>query len=671
MMKRILSLVMAVLLCLCAMPGAVAEESLEALYRIVLRTEAGDRPLGSGVVFGAADTLLTAEACLREGELVAIGADGEHAVTSWEPVRTTGAALLHLAEPAAAAPIPLTSNASSIRHALYGVTAQGEFVSAGYAIPQRRIYRATENVLLSSVDGLLPGAVLLDDQGALVALTVSQQGEGEGLYTALYAANIGRGLNAADAFIPVELNWENGELRVTWTDTARGSGVYCLCYLAEENEYYTRILLAHDKREVVLALAPGHCYYFQLQWLASEDQPVAFDWDCMQTYTLPEGRFSQYGFQQRCNLVIARKGQRITQQLSSPALFTVDTLTDADTSRYLQMVYTHQVTEEVTLPMTISLIAPDGQCFFLEKSCTFSPTEAGEECFAALPVDTLLAECGEYAGGGLSAGEYTLCWSLAGRLAGTYAFTVEPAGTPVPEEAAPSGVLEDLRATAENGFIDMDWSACTVPEGKTVTAYIAYENNLYFSYIIAEADETQVSFVGIPGGRCYVWAVYGDAEQTFLLPQGDAQRVALECPAPQPITLNGLRNLRCSVVVSTDATAQERAEYLPEIPVTREALARGERLYFQTEDTYTVSETSTDHALAVVLTTPDGTRLLYGGGYTFSPELCASDLWVVDITEMADGYTEQLEGAAWPAGTYTVGYYIDGQTVAECAFALE
>lgn len=107
MKKRILPLLAALVLCFCLTLCAAAE-SPDALYRIVLRTEEVDVTLGTGVVYGEADTLLTAEGCLREGALFAIGADGEHAVSSWEALDATGAALLRLAEPSTAQIRPLT-----------------------------------------------------------------------------------------------------------------------------------------------------------------------------------------------------------------------------------------------------------------------------------------------------------------------------------------------------------------------------------------------------------------------------------------------------------------------------------------------------------------------------------------------------------------------------------
>lgn len=672
MKKQILSLLAAVALCFCLTLCAAAE-CPDALYRIVLRTEKADVTLGTGVVYGAADTILTAEGCLREGDLFAIGADGEHAVSAWEAVEATGAALLRLVEPATAQPVAVSAMNTYIGSELYGTTTQGVLLSATYTIAQRSFYGNAENLTLSTMDGVLPGAVLFDDQGALVAITVSQQGEGQGLYTALYAVNLIRAA-AQSAFIPMTFSWDNGIVDVTWADEDRDGGLYLLMVMGEENEFYSAMRLDTDKRATSLALAPGHTYCFLLQWLESEAVSPAFDWDSLQTYTLPEGQFTQYGFEQSCSLVTVAKGQSAASRQDSPALFTVDALTNANSSRYLQITYTHHATEELTLPLTVSLIAPDGQFYSDERVCVFSPEDAGKTQIAALPVDDLLTDCAEFSGGGtLPEGEYTLCWSLAGRLAGKTSITVtaqsaSPTNTPAVQSAA---LVENLTVTEENGFIIVDWSNCGVPTWKKVTAYITYEGNAYYSYISAKANEGSVRFVSIPGAKCVVWAVAAELENTFLNPVTQAQCVVLQTAAPQPIDLNGLRNLRCGLAFSADDAADEKGEYLPETPVTRQALSSGEALYFQTEDAYTVAEEISGYAVALVLTTTDGTRMMHAGAYTFQPELADSDLWLMNITELTEGYTSILNGADWPAGEYTVAYYIGGMTVAEISFTLE
>ncbi len=672
MKKRML--ILAALLLLVSVMKVACAESPEALYRIVLRTEAGDMPLCTGIVFGTADTLLTAADCQREGECIAIGADGEHAVSAWEALDDTGAALLRLADSTAAVPVPVAADTASAVPVIYGVTAQGLTVSAECTAPQSSLQHGREDLVLSAMEGLLPGAVVLDGKGALVALTVRQQAEGHGLYTGVYAMDIGRALSgAASAFIPVDVAWADGEVRLTWTDETRTAGLYCLCIIAEENEFYTALHLDTAERDVTLPLAPGHHYDFLLQWLADENQDIAFDWDSMQSFTLPEVNVSLPGFAQTGSLVIAPQGKKLSERLTPPARYTLQALSSAQYSRYYQIVCTHAVTQETELPMTYWLTAPDGQFYAEDNVCTLSPTNAGMEQLFSLPIDELLTECAAFSGQGtLPLGEYSLSWCLGGRLAGRFSFTVEEAaGADIPAEDASAVLVESLRVTAEDGFIHADWSDSAVPAGKTVITYVMYDGNGYYSYTVTDAAEGKTQFVSIPGDRCVIWAVAADSKDAFLTPETAAQCVTLDIPAAQPISLYGLKNLRCAVTVHADPNAAASGEYLPVLPVTREALTRGDSLFFQTEDTYTVAEASEGHALNVVLTTPDGTRLMSPGAYSFMPEYAASDLWVMDITELADGYSTLLDGAAWPSGEYTVCYSIGGQTVAELAFTLE
>lgn len=671
-MKKCMLILAAVLL-VCLL-GVANAESPDALYRIVLRTEAGDVPLCTGIVFGTADTLLTAADCQREGECIAIGADGEHAVSSWEALDDIGAALLRLADSTSAAPVALTGNALSAVQLIHGATAQGVIVSAEFTIPQQGFYQGRENLVVSTMEGLLPGAAVLDEQGALVALTLCQQTEGKGLYTGLYVDHIAYALSGVgDAFIPMDVTWADGEVRLTWTDESRSTGHYSLCIVAEENEFYTAMRLDPASREVSLSLVPGHHYDFLLQWLADENQDIAFDWDSMQSFTLPEVHVSLPGFAQTGSLVITPQGKKLSGRLTSPEHYTLQALSSAQYSRYYQIIYTHEVTQETELPMTYWLTAPDGQFYAEDIVCTLSPKNAGKEQLFSLPIDDLLTECASFSGNGtLPLGEYSLSWCLGGRLAGSFTFTLEEgAEADIPAEEASDMLVENLHVTAEEGFIHVDWSDCAVPDGKTVITYLMYADNVYYSYTVTDFAEGETRFVGIPGERCLIWAVAADHKDAFLAPKTPAQCVTLDIPAAQPISLYGLKNLRCAVTVSADPDAGENGEYLPVLPVTREALARGDSLFFQTEDTYTVAEEAGGHALNVVLTTPDGTRLMSPGEYSFMPEYAASDLWVMDITELADGYTSLLDGAAWPSGEYTVRYYIGGQTVATFAFTLE
>ena len=55
-MKKILLLALSLLMLLAVLPAAAETAPMEAMYRIVLRTEAGDETLGTAVLYGDAGT---------------------------------------------------------------------------------------------------------------------------------------------------------------------------------------------------------------------------------------------------------------------------------------------------------------------------------------------------------------------------------------------------------------------------------------------------------------------------------------------------------------------------------------------------------------------------------------------------------------------------------------
>ena len=93
-------------------------------------------------------------------------------------------------------------------------------------------------------------------------------------------------------------------------------------------------------------------------------------------------------------------------------------------------------------------------------------------------------------------------------------------------------------------------------------------------------------------------------------------------------------------------------------------------LYFQTEDTYQVTENSEGHAMHLVLCTPEDLCFAYPLEYLFDVNLQSSDLWLFDISSLCRDY-ESLICGAWPAGHYRLLYCIDGQVAGEFHFSLD
>ena len=676
MLKRILMCLSALLLAACLLSACAEEDAyqktMNAMYRLVLRTDAGDQPLGSGVLFLQQDVLLTAASCCQEGEIVAIGADGEHAVATCDLSPGRGIALLELETPSSMAPLGLTDYDCAALPYLFGTDAMTNMGVMNLYQILDDLYQGRLAVVLSAEEGLLPGAVMVDEQGDVISLVIAQKAEGLGMYIAqeasgLYAAITGS--DEEDAFLPLTITWDGGLLTATWEDEVRDSGVYYLTISGEENNYYTSYELEPDRRSIELAVPPGHGYLIQVQWTPSVAEAHAPVWSAMSRFTVPMGTFTDYGFQQRCYLAVAPAGTAAEGLLSELTGVTDQSLSDAASDIYLQVVNIYDVAAEISFPMTLSLTAPDGQFYFEESGYLFSPEYEAYDAFA-MPLDELLADCRYFSGGTLQTGEYTLSYAIGGRVAGEYTFTVREEGA---QAETTYGFLTGMTADSADGRITLAWDGSAIPEGAQLKIYYLYDGNSYYSYYNMKQGAESTEIAAVPGRLVMVWGVWslGD-EPMSVVPERADQYLVVEGIPEETLTLNGFANLRCSVVASQDPQAAEKGAYLPEVPLTREALLDPETiLYFQTEDTYQAQAVSDGHPLALVLCSPDGMVYVDYSAYVFDPAYNGSDLWLKDITAIFATCSDMAVGEPWPAGEYTLLYLIDGQTAGQFTFTLE
>ena len=428
MRKRILSFFVTLCLLLtCFQAGAEDIYTLidSALYRIVLRTDSGDLLLGSSVLFLDRSILLTAESCLRDGELYAIGNDGEHAIRAAEKAGDSGVVLLEMDEPSIGQPLSLSDFSVGTLPFLFGMTQQGEAGAMPMYQALQGAFRDQASVVLVSEEGMMPGAVALDENGAVIALTVGQQGEGVGMYAAVDADGIYDAMFPVQdsPFLETELSWKGGFLVASWTDQARTDGVYILSIAGDQNSYYTTYEVDAESRSMYLAVPPGHTYEVQVQWVPAGTEEALPDWRAMQTMTIPELPMRRFGYTQECCYTSAPAGTEVTDILPDMGPLTLSALASGR-DHYLQIISYYSVTEETEMPMAVELIAPDGQFYFEEHIFLFSP-EWAEEDWSLIPLDELLTTCQEFSGGVLQKGEYLLRYSLGGFVAGELAFTLE------------------------------------------------------------------------------------------------------------------------------------------------------------------------------------------------------------------------------------------------------
>lgn len=430
MMKRLTAVLLTVLLAFAAC--AQAESDLGAvlsgaLYRIVLREDKGDTTLGSGVLFADQKILLTAESCCVEGDLVAIGEDGEHEILAWEKADQTGAALMEMITPSTGTPLKLAAYDAKSLPFIFGVSPAGDIGSVQLYQALYTMYRGKEALIFRGDEGLLPGAFVADEKAGVIGLVVAQQAEGMGMYVALDPEVLYSALTAApsgDNVCPVTLTWDQGLLQITWTDAERQGGEYVVTVSGDENNFYTIIKENSDARSVSTIVPPDHTYYVQAQWVAEGAEMAEPLWSSM-THCSPASQpLTDYGFWQECYLTLAAPVQESAIVLPPVEKITAALLADSALEPYFQIRNTYDVDEQITRPGSVELVAPDGQFYFLGLTYVFDPDYETDDSFV-LSMKELFGVCSDFSGGQLPSGEYVIRYFIGGDKAGEYTFHLE------------------------------------------------------------------------------------------------------------------------------------------------------------------------------------------------------------------------------------------------------
>ena len=483
----------------------------------------------------------------------------------------------------------------------------------------------------------------------------------------------------ADAFLPAEAEYANGILTINWTDDTRTDGLYLITLSADENEYYTFFEAACTDSSIDISVAPGHRYDFQVQWSKNTEDAIEPVWGAMSELFIPSASFNDYGYQNVSSLVTRTGPHTPVSPLPETSLAL---LTDAGLLHYLQVEASYDVEEIVELPMTVELLAPSGQFYYESAQCVLSPGKEKKDVFL-LPLDALLADCSELSGS-LPLGDYELHVAIGGKVAGVHPFTVtEKSAAEIAAEEAlaaaeaeknkpTSGLVTGVTTKYKNGSVILSWSEENIPDGAILDAYCLYEGNSYYVYQRMQAGQNHTEFFTVPGRNTVLWVTWSlDAFPELFEPQHESDYIIVPAVPEEAFTLNGFKNHHLSIVPSDDPAAVDRGERLPEVPLTRELLSnRDLYLYFQTEDTYQVTENSEGHPMQLVLCTPEGLCFAQPLEYLFDAKLQASDLWLFDISSLCRDY-ESLICGAWPAGHYRLLYCIDGQVAGEYHFTLE
>ena len=435
MMKRILPLLLALCLLLGLVPAA-AEAMPENLYRIVLRTDSGDETLGTAVLYGSQATLLTAAGCWAEGDLYAIGADGEHAILRCDVVIGTQLISMAMATPSSAEPMPVSAADYLLDYCLYGVNAGGGFVRMDvYNSRVTRLDGRTE-VLLYAAEGLLPGAIMMGDDFGLACVTVHQAAEGEGVYAAVTDVTLGkldtRPANGTFLLTGFTARYEAGHVVVDWSDVALPENVSLTVFSTSTNNIYlTSLVPAKGATSVVFPAAPGTEV---MSWIAvtpggaeMTGQPFPETVDEAAFVDVPlAGPITFNGLRSiRMGVTTGEPGaEAMPADFLPQEPLTRENLTGRSLYFMTEDTYTCTAEDDDHTLMVI-LYTPEGYTFYYYSGYVFMPEFADSDLWIA-DISDLAADYERFcAGEPWPAGEYTVLFTIDGAEVSRMTFTLD------------------------------------------------------------------------------------------------------------------------------------------------------------------------------------------------------------------------------------------------------
>lgn len=476
-MKKLLLLVLAMTLALTLLPASAETEVPEALYRIVLRTEEGDTTLGTGVLYGTQKTLLTVRGCWAEVDLVAIGGDGEHAVTYRGEIVDSQLILLGLATECDAEPLTVTQADYLADYTLYGAAPAGGMTAMEVTFARMTIVNRRAEALLTAQEGLLPGAVMLGDDDGLAYIVAGQYGEGVGVYVAIADVTLNALLNEeaapaksaaprvlaptptpAPTSLPTpsptpvpaapaqpdgpqfvrgfRVEADNGLLTVDWSDAltvpATEETVFTVNTTIITNPYVTFDKVSGGKTSTTFPAVPGTEV---MVWVVRSEGELAesvYPTSAADVAfaAVPEAEpFTRYGLKNlRCGVTSGEPGLE-----GNPADFlperplTRETLSDPDATFYFQTEDTYQVAQEDDdHTLLVSLHMPDGSVYYYHSGYVFMP-EMNEKDLWAADITALLEDYASFTPEALRwpAGEYTVLYTIDGGEVARFTFTLD------------------------------------------------------------------------------------------------------------------------------------------------------------------------------------------------------------------------------------------------------
>ena len=226
---------------------------------------------------------------------------------------------------------------------------------------------------------------------------------------------------------------------------------------------------------------------------------------------------------------------------------------------------------------------------------------------------------------------------------------------------------EGLNVTVEKNQVTIDWNEMTLPEkaeGEVLYMILLDTGNNYLNYYPAETENRSLRFTLTPG-RFYLVGAAACAGAPDTIPEAYAY---FSVPEAKKLTEHAFKPVITAVAEAPEGGLKEGEKPLPVAEVTEELLRSG-RAYFYSHSTYEVTETIDNKTLLISLTDPNGVNYSYESGWIYSPDYMTEDIWFLSMEET--GLTVSLNRNGYPAGTYQLAFYVDGDLADMIEFELK
>ena len=442
MKKRLLAVLLAMLLALGCLP-AHAQPIPAGLFRLICRDAQGqDTLLGTAVLMDGSTLLTAASAARCDGQLLAVGPEGEYAVLAGViPPEQPGVALLGLVEQPSEQPVALAGDSSYV----YWAAAEENGAMACALVEQASVITldGQDCLLYTAQEGLLPGGVLVNEKGELFCLTVASYAEGVGRYVALSASDLldilpgakeRSAARMADGRITgftVEAN--RGVITVDWSDCGvtleEGERLTVVLY-DRSNTFLDGVTPSAGESAISQAAVPGRIYDVAILRSMGEPDFSSPWYNGAVQITLPEAEpFDRHQFRNEelylGHAALEQAEEALYQKVEPIDTITVQSLTDPEQAVFLQGTSTYQVEEEDEATAVIALFTPEDYCLFTVGGFLFLPELCAEDVWN-MEITDLIDHYLEFSPtGSMSAGQYSLRFYLDGALAGELSWTLE------------------------------------------------------------------------------------------------------------------------------------------------------------------------------------------------------------------------------------------------------